>query len=73
MPITSLLSRQLFRALEGAVFPLERERLVWVARENDAEREVLTHLHRLPPSRYASAAQVAQALGALEAEVAVEP
>lgn len=49
---------QVERALEGAVFPLDRERLVWVARENDAAAEVLTALSALPARPYQGLEQV---------------
>lgn len=40
--------------LEGAVFPLDRDRLVWVARENDARAEVLSALSGLPSGALSS-------------------
>ncbi len=54
----SRLARQVVRALEGAVYPLEREALLWVARENDSPREMMTALARLPPGPFTSVEQV---------------
>ncbi|MCE9666875.1 DUF2795 domain-containing protein [Myxococcus stipitatus] len=44
----------LHEALDGAVFPLSREELVWVARENEAPATVLSLLGALPPGEFAS-------------------
>lgn len=55
-------ARLAHRALEGAVFPLEREQLVWVARENDAEPGWLSWLSQLAPRLYGSLEEVATAL-----------
>lgn len=52
----------LARSLEGAVYPLERDELVLVGRENEAERTVLTLLSALPNARYPSEEAVVQAV-----------
>ncbi|OJH39668.1 hypothetical protein BON30_19490 [Cystobacter ferrugineus] len=53
----------LSQALRGAVFPLSRSQLVWLARENDAAASLLTRLNGLPEEVFASLAEVERALG----------
>ncbi|EPX63644.1 hypothetical protein D187_006052 [Cystobacter fuscus DSM 2262] len=53
----------LSQALRGAVFPLSRTQLVWLARENDAAASLLTRLSGLPEGVFASLAEVERALG----------
>jgi hypothetical protein len=61
-PMTSRLASELHHALEGAVYPLGRTQLVWVARENDAPAEVLSALAALPEARFDSVEEVGEAL-----------
>jgi hypothetical protein len=49
-------------ALEGALFPLSREHLVLVARENDAPAGVLSLLGGLPAGRYGALDEVVRRL-----------
>ncbi len=65
----------LAQALLGAVFPLSRSQLVWLARENDAAASLLTRLNGLPEQVFASQAEVERALGiqASEGPPATEP
>ena len=53
----------LSQALRGAVFPLSRTHLVWLARENDAAASLLTRLSGLPEGVFASVADVERGLG----------
>ncbi len=53
-PVTS----QVARALEGALWPLGREELVVIARENDGARSILSLLSGLPPGPFPSQADV---------------
>lgn len=41
-------------ALRGAVFPLLRDELVWIARENEAPRMLVSLMSALPDQRYGS-------------------
>jgi hypothetical protein len=50
------------RALEGAVYPLEREALVRIALENEAPRTLVSLLHALPRRPYRSLDEVTRAL-----------
>ena len=52
-PAPSLAS-SLRQALQGAVFPLSREHLVWVARENAAPSGLLTLMSGLPRGEFRS-------------------
>ncbi|WP_395856017.1 DUF2795 domain-containing protein [Cystobacter fuscus] len=58
----------LSQALRGAVFPLSRSQLVWLARENDAAASLLTRLSGLPEGVFASSGDVERALGVQAAE-----
>ncbi|HEX8537771.1 MAG TPA: DUF2795 domain-containing protein [Cystobacter sp.] len=53
----------LSQALRGAVFPLSRPQLVWLARENDATASLLSRLSGLPEGVFASVPEVERALG----------
>ena len=67
MPMKSpTLSRELGRALQGAVFPLRRAELVCVARENDAPPALVTLLEGLPDRAYAGYEAVEQAMSRAE-------
>jgi uncharacterized protein DUF2795 len=57
------LVRALSQALLGAVFPLSRSHLVWLARENDAAASLLSRLSGLPQGVFASLSEVERALG----------
>jgi hypothetical protein len=50
------------KALLGAVFPLSREQLLLLARENEAPPLVLSLLSALPPRRFESLDAVEQGL-----------
>lgn len=58
------LAEPLQRSLEGAVYPLAREQLVRVARENAAAAGLLSRLAALPERRFESLDAVALALDA---------
>ena len=49
-------------ALGGAVYPLHRDQLIWVARENKAPPAVLALLSSLPPRRFRSVDDVQRAI-----------
>lgn len=49
-------------ALGGAVYPLTRDQLIWVARENEAPSTVVALLSSLPPRRFRSVDDVQQAI-----------
>ncbi len=49
-------------ALGGAVYPLTRDELIWVARENEAPSTVLSLLSSLPPRRFRSLDDVQRAI-----------
>lgn len=57
------LAPHLAKALEGAVFPLDREAIIWVARENEAPSRLLTLLSQLPDRSYPSTDEIERALG----------
>lgn len=59
-----LMEAPLREALAGAVFPLNRDQLVEVAKENDAARTVLSLLAGLPSGRYGSLAEIELAFDA---------
>ncbi|MCP3105424.1 DUF2795 domain-containing protein [Myxococcus sp. K15C18031901] len=63
----------LHEALGGAVFPLTREELSWVARENEASATVLSLLAALPPGEFSSLEAVAEALQKAPAHEAPAP
>ena len=54
-------------ALGGAVYPLHRDQLIWVARENEAPPAVLAVLSALPSRRFRSVEDVQQAIDEAEA------
>lgn len=56
------LARQVSEALLGAVFPLRRDHLVWVARENEAPPILLSMLSGLPDRIYRSLEDVQEVL-----------
>ena len=56
------LARQVAEALEGAVYPLTRQQLLWVARENDTPKSVLTLISALPDRPYRSMDEVEEAV-----------
>jgi hypothetical protein len=56
------LAQEVSRALEGAVYPLEPSRVVWVARENEAPPTLLSLLSVLRRTRYLSLAEVQEDL-----------
>lgn len=60
--VPSVWAHELEGALAGAVFPLSREELVMVARENEASKTMLTLLNALPPAEYRSRELVLQAI-----------
>jgi hypothetical protein len=49
-------------ALMGAVYPLSRDALTWVARENEAGRVLVSLLSQLPAQEYRSLEDVQRAL-----------
>jgi hypothetical protein len=51
------------QALQGAVYPLSREQLAWLARENGAPSAVLTLLSVLPRGDFRSLEAVESRLG----------
>lgn len=55
-------SHEVEGALQGAVFPLSREELILVARENEASRTMLTLLHGIRGGTYGSGEQVLEAI-----------
>lgn len=57
------LTSQLRQALQGALFPLSREQLVRVARENAAPAELLTALATLPRGEFRSLEALERILG----------
>lgn len=64
------MAKQVSDALSGAVFPLERHQVIWVARENDASATLLTMLSALPPRRFLSEDEVESALEEEDAQIA---
>jgi hypothetical protein len=65
------LARQVSEALAGAVYPLTRGHLVWVARENDAPATLLTLLSNLVDRSYRSLDEVEEQLD--QAQTADKP
>lgn len=55
-------AHELEGALEGAVFPLSREELILVARENESSRTLLTLLHGIGQGEYHSRDEVLEAV-----------
>lgn len=60
--LTAPLDEPLARALDGAVFPLTREAVLEVARENEAPARLLTVLSAIPPTLYANLKEVQEAV-----------
>lgn len=58
----SPLAEPVSTALGGAVYPLDRDELIWVARENEAPKTVLALLSSLPPRRFRSLDDVQRAI-----------
>ena len=56
--------QSLEQTLQGGVFPLSAEQLVWLARENEAPAPVLSLLSGLPRGTYGSPGAVQRALEA---------
>ncbi|HLL52209.1 MAG TPA: DUF2795 domain-containing protein [Myxococcaceae bacterium] len=56
------LAKQVSEALMGAVFPLRRDHVVWVARENEASPTLLTLISALPDRTYRSLDEVQEAV-----------
>ncbi len=56
------LAKPVSDALGGAVYPLTRDELIWVARENEAPEAVLALLSSLPPRRFRSLDDVQRAI-----------
>jgi hypothetical protein len=56
------LAEEISRSLAGAVFPLSRQQVIWVARENDAPKTLLSLLHLLPDQMVRSLDEVEQLL-----------
>lgn len=54
------LAREVTQALAGAVYPLSRDQLVVLARENEAPRMLVTLLSGLPARTFASEAEVTE-------------
>ncbi|MGA9524761.1 MAG: DUF2795 domain-containing protein [Myxococcaceae bacterium] len=50
--------RKVEKALEGALWPLGRDELVAIARDNDATRSVISLLSGLPARQFCSRAEV---------------
>jgi hypothetical protein len=48
--------------LQGAIFPLDRHWLVWIARDDGAPRALLTLLEGLPDRQYGSVSEIADEL-----------
>ena len=56
------LAKQVSDALLGAVFPLKRDHLVWVARENEAPQTLVSMIAGLPARIFASLEDVQRTL-----------
>jgi hypothetical protein len=57
------LAKEVSDALEGTIFPATLDVLVWVARENEAPRTVISLLYTLPRRSFASLDEVQAMLG----------
>ena len=66
-PEPQALARSVSDALAGAVYPLDRDQLIWVARENEAPQTVIAHLASLPPRRFRSLDDVQRAIDEVQA------
>lgn len=56
------LAEDLFRVLQGAAYPLRREQLIQIARENEAPARLLTQISALPDARFDCKDDVRRAL-----------
>ncbi len=61
------LAKPVSDALGGAVYPLTRDELIWVARENEAPQAVVALLSSLPPRRFRALDDVQRAIDEVQA------
>jgi len=67
------LAKQVSEALLGALFPLRRDLLVWVARENEAPPTLVSLFSGLPDRVYRSLDEVQEAVDQSLARVSEKP